>query len=211
MITFPLLLILWALMIIVLLGASREECGNVVEHLIDIHNLILLNDCSHSVWYLSNQPLTWSSLCHPFIYLDVALWSFIRWIRWWLPIIISANTSDHPVPERIPKWNFGISEISPDLTNDADDNMAIFSSTLLDIATDTMSKTTPFLKWKAKTWCDEDCQAAKREQHEANRFARKFPNDANLMRVGLIKLEWKKLIFTNEAWLLEILCIFSQC
>ena len=22
------------------------------------------------------------------------------------PIIITANTSDHPVPERVPKWNF---------------------------------------------------------------------------------------------------------
>ena len=63
------------------------------------------------------------------------------------PIIITATTSDHPVPERVPKWNFKkskwdafqdqcIKELTPDLLNDAKDKMAIFSSTLLDIAAD---------------------------------------------------------------------------
>ena len=48
------------------------------------------------------------------------------------PIIITANTSDHPVPERVPKWNFNkakwdafqdqcITEITPNLFNDAED------------------------------------------------------------------------------------------
>ena len=52
------------------------------------------------------------------------------------PIIITANTSDHPVPERVPKWNFRkakwdafqdqcITEIIPDLFNDAEDKMAV--------------------------------------------------------------------------------------
>ena len=58
-------------------------------------------------------------------------------ITYLLTIIISANTSDHPVPERVPKWNFKkakwdafqdqcITEITPDLFNDSEDKMAIF-------------------------------------------------------------------------------------
>ena len=96
------------------------------------------------------------------------------------PIIITANTSDHPVPERVPKWNFKrakwdafqdqcITEITSDIFNDAEDKMAIFSSTLLDIAADNIPKTSPFPKRKAKPWFDEDCQAAKKESYLSKR------------------------------------------
>ena len=76
------------------------------------------------------------------------------------PIIIAANASDHPVPERVPNWNFKkakwdtcqdqcIAQITPHLFNDADDKMAIFSSTLLDIVADNIPKTSPFPKKKS--------------------------------------------------------------
>ena len=89
------------------------------------------------------------------------------------PIIITASTSNYPVPERVPKWNFKkakwdalqnqcISEITPDLFDGAEDKMAIFSSTLFDITADNIPKTSPFPKRKAKPWFDEDCQAAKK-------------------------------------------------
>ena len=42
--------------------------------------------------------------------------------------------------------------------------MAIFLSTLLDIAADNIPKTSPFPKRKAKAWSDEDCQAAERKE-----------------------------------------------
>ena len=46
---------------------QENERGKVVEHLIDNHNLILLNDCSYSVWYLpTNQLPTWSFFVSPF-------------------------------------------------------------------------------------------------------------------------------------------------
>ena len=120
------------------------------------------------------------------------------------PIIITANTSNYPVPERVPKWNFKkakwdafqnqcITEITPDLFNDAEDKMAIFSSTLLDIAADNIPKTSPFPKRKAKPWFDEDCQAAKKERNKANRLANKHPSAANSMRARLIQARTKKL------------------
>ena len=120
------------------------------------------------------------------------------------PIIITANTPDHPVPERVPKWNFKkakwdifqdqcIKEITPNLFHEAIDKMAIFSSTLLDIAADNIPKTSPFPKRKAKTWFDEDCQAAKKERNKANRLANKHPSAANSMRSRLIQARTKKL------------------
>ena len=120
------------------------------------------------------------------------------------PIIITASTSDYPVPERVPKWNFKkakwdayqdqcITEITPDLFNDAEDKMAIFSSTLLDIAADNIPKTSPFPIRKAKPWFDEDCQAAKKERSKANRLANKHPSAANSVRARLIQARTKKL------------------
>ena len=118
------------------------------------------------------------------------------------PIIITANTSDHPVPGRVPKWNFKkakwdafqdqcITEITPNLFNDAEDKMAIFSSTILDIAVDNIPKTSPYPKRKAKHWFDEHCQAAKKERNKANRLANKHPSAANSMRVRLIQARTK--------------------
>ena len=71
--------------------------------------------------------------------------------------------------------------------------MAIFSSTLLDIAADNIPKTSPFPKRKAKPWFDEDCQAAKKERNKANRLANKHPSAANSMRARLIQAKTKKL------------------
>ena len=190
-------------------GANQEnERGKVVEHLIDSHNLILLNDCFILGLILVNHQtssLLVLSLCHPSIYMDVA--SEVLSDRLGSdhhPIIITANTSDHPVPERVPKWNFKkakwdifkdqcIKEITPNIFHDADDKMAIFSSTLLDIAADNIPKTSSFPKRKVIHWFDADCQAAKKERNKANRLANKHPSAANSMRSCLIQARTKKL------------------
>ena len=189
-------------------GANQEnEHGKIVEKLIDRHNLILLNDSVHTRFdtYHQTSSLLDLSLCHPSIYMDVACEiSSDRLGSDHHPIIITANTSDHPVPERVPKWNFKkakwdafqdqcITELTPNLFNDAEDKMAIFSSTLLDIAADNIPKTSPFPKTKAKPWFDEDCQAAKKKRNKANRLANKHPSAANSMRARLIQARTKKL------------------
>ena len=177
-------------------GANQEnERRKVVEHLIDSHNLILLNDSVHTPFdtYNRTSSLLDLSLCHPSIYMDVACEVLSdRLGSDHHPIIITANTPNYPVPERVPNWNFKkakwdafqdqcIKEITPDVFNDAEDKMAIISSTLLDIATDNIPKTSPFPKRKAKLWFDEDCQAAKKERNKANRLANKHPSAANSM------------------------------
>ena len=117
--------------------------------------MILLNDSVHTRFdtYHQTSSLLDLSLCHPSIYMDVACEVLSdRLGSDHHPIIITANTSDHPVPQRVPKWNFKkakwdifqdqcIKEITPNLFHEADDKMAIFSSTLLDIAADNIPKT----------------------------------------------------------------------
>ena len=189
-------------------GANQEnERGKVVEKVIDSHNLILLNDSVHTRFdsYHQTSSLLDLTICHPSVYMDVACEVLSdRLGSDHHPVIITANTSDYPVPIRVPKWNFKkakwdafqdqcITEITPDLFNDAEDKMAIFSSTLLDIAADNILKTSPFPKRKAKPWFDEDCQAAKKERNKANRLANKYPSAANSMRARLIQARTKKL------------------
>ena len=80
--------------------------------------------------------------------------------------------------------------------------MAIFSSTLLDIAADNISKTSQFPKRKAKPWFDEDCQAAKKERNQANRLTNKHPSAANSMQARLIQARTKKLFKQkkHDSW-----------
>ena len=198
-------------------GSNNEDKrGKVVEDILDSHQLILLNNSVHTRFDSHNQTssLLDLSICHPSIYMDVDYEILSdRLGSDHHPILISANISNPPVPERRPKWNFRkakwedfqnqcIAEITPELFHDSDDKMALFSSTLLDIATDNIPKTNPFPKRKAKPWFDEDCQAAKKERNKANRNALKFPSAANSIRAKLIKARTKKLFKQKkrESW-----------
>ena len=91
-------------------GANQENGrGKIVEKLIDCHNLILFNDSVHTRFdtYHQTSSLLDLSLCHPFVYMDVACEVLSdRLGSDHHPIIITANTSNHPVPERVPQWNF---------------------------------------------------------------------------------------------------------
>ena len=159
---------------------QENERGKVVEKLIDCFNLILLNDFVHTRFdtYHQSSSLLDLSLCHPSIYMDVAFEVYSdRLGNDHHPIIITANTSDHPVPERVPKWNFKkakwdafqyqcITEITPDIFNDAEDKMAIFSSTLFDIAADNIHETLHFQTEKSNLGLMKIVKQLKRKEIE---------------------------------------------
>ena len=54
--------------------------------------------------------------------------------------------------------------------DDAEDLMAIFPSTLPDIAADNIPKTFPFPERKTKPCFDKDCEAAKMDINKGNRL-----------------------------------------
>ena len=171
--------------------------------------------------YHQTSSLLSLPLCHASIYMDVACEVLSdRLGSDHHPIVITANTSDYPVPERVRKWNFKkakwdafqdqcITEITLDLLNDAEDEMAIFSSTLLDIAADNILKTSPFSKRKVKHCFEEDCQAAKKEINKANRMANKHPSAAISMRACLIQARTKKKIMHLQSMLIPPLRRFG--
>ena len=103
-------------------GADQENEPDIVKWF-----------CSYSVWYLSSTKLPTRSLVMSPIYMDVACEvSSDRLGSNHHPMVITANTSDQPVPERVPKWNFKkakwdvfqdqcITKITSDLFNDFED------------------------------------------------------------------------------------------
>ena len=155
--------------------------------------------------YHQTSSLLDLSLCHPSVYMDVAceissdIWKWSPSHHYHRKYIWSSSArKSSKMNFKKAKWDAFqdqcFTEITPDLSNDAEDKMAIFSSTLLDIAADNIPKTSPFPKRKAKPWFDEDCQAAKKERNKANRLANKHPSAANSMGAHLIQARTKKLI-----------------
>ena len=71
--------------------------------------------------------------------------------------------------------------------------MKSFSSTLLDIASEFIPKTSPFVKDKSKPWLDEECRQAKRERNKAERLAKRYPNMTNQMKSKLMQAKARKL------------------
>ena len=183
----------------------ENDQGKVVEHLIDSHNLILVNRFVQSGFdtYHQTSSLLDLSLCHPSINMDVACEVLSNRLGSdYHPIIITTNPSDYPVSERVPKlnfkkakWDFFQDQCITEklLFNDADDKMVISVSTLLDIAADNNTKTPPFPKRKSKPWFDEDCQAATKERNKANKLANRHPSAENSMRACLIQARIKTL------------------
>ena len=129
-------------------GANEEnECGKVVQHLIDNrHDLILWPFILVLIIIIKRAPLLYLYVILLYMYMDIACEvSSDRLGSDHHPTVITANTSGHPVREGLPKWNFKkakwdncigrcTTEIIPDLSNDAEYKMVIFSTTLLDVA-----------------------------------------------------------------------------
>ena len=138
---------------------QENEHGKVVEKLIDRHNLILLNDSVHNLFetYHQTSSLLNLSLCHPSINMDVAFEVYSdRLGSDHHPIIITANTSNHPVPKRVKKAKWDafqdqcITEITPDIFNDAEDKMAIFSNTAIEKSSSSENYSKGFQSIKAQ-------------------------------------------------------------
>ena len=154
-------------MVIVIYGElirrMNVERLSQVEKLMDHHNLILLNDSVHTRFdtYHQTSSLLDLSLWHPSIYMDVVC--EISSDRLGSDHIPSLSPQIHLIIQcpkefqnginfKKAKWNAFqdqcIAEITPNLSNDAEDKMAISSSTLLDIAVDNIPKPLHFQKEK---------------------------------------------------------------
>ena len=98
--------------------------------------------------------------------------------------------------------------MNDNIFNDYGDKMRAFSSTLLDIASEFIPKTSPFFKKPSKPWFDEECNQAKKERNKAQRLANKYPNMNNQMKAKLMQARVRRLFRQKKARIVEELCVF---
>ena len=93
-------------------------------------------------------------------------------------------------------------EIKSEIFSDTEDKMKTFSLALLDIATDVIPKTSPYIKKKSKPWFDEECKNIKRERNKAERLAKRYPNMQNRIKAKLMQAKSRKLFRQKkkESW-----------
>ena len=186
-------------------SATINDKGKIIESAIEEHDLAILNteiptrfDSRFGTYSLLDL-----SLCHPSIFMDFNI-----------SVNDDNHSSDHfpvhlectegdPNGERMPKWYFKranwdkfqdlcIKNITGELGDGQDDKMSTFSSELLDIAYDTIPRTSATPK-KSKPWFDAECKASIKTRNKAARQCRAFPNASNKMRFRLLKASTRKL------------------
>lgn len=197
-------------------GANDTEGhGKVLEDVMEENYLVPLNISEHT-WHKPRckPSLIDLSLAHPSIYLDFTCKvSRDKYSSDHSPVLISVNEDEEPDLEKTPKWNFKkadwasfeskcLEEMNENIFNDYDDKMKAFSSTLLDIASEFIPKTSPFFKKPSKPWFDEECNQAKRERNKAQRLANKYPNMNNQMKAKLMQARVRRLFRQKkrESW-----------
>ena len=184
----------------------RNEHGKTLEKLIDEYSLVPLNISENTFNKVSFTPsLIDLTLCHPAVYLDFSYRiEKDQHHSDHHPIFITVHSDIDPDADRIPKWNFKkadwsafkrkcLEQINTEILDEDVDKMKIFSSYLVDIASECIPKTSPFIKSKSKPWFDEDCINAKRERNKAERLAKRFPNMDNKVRAKLMQARARKL------------------
>ena len=102
------------------------------------------------------------------------------------------------------KWNFKRAnwfsfreqcknEITLDILNSQQEDIDIFTSKLIEIATKNIPKTSPFNNKCSKPWFDEECKAAKRERSKANRLNKKYPCLDNAIKVKVANAKARRI------------------
>ena len=164
-----------------------DNRGIEIEDFMLENDLGILNPNINTHWDEAHK--SWSlldlTIIHPDLYLDFDC-----------EVIPDLHSSDHsPIivtlngelfeTDKRPRWNFKranwgsfksqcCSEINEDLLQN-EDKIKIFSEKILEIASEHIPMTSPFLKKCSKPWFDEDCKAVKRERNKANRLLRRYP------------------------------------
>ena len=195
--------------------ADSNPHGDIIEEFLEDNLLSPLNTTNLTRHRSSCTPsLIDLSIAHPSIYLDFSIKVLDdKHNSDHSPILIYVNEDEEPDTEKTPKWNFKkanwdgfkvkcLEEINEDIFDNYQDKMKAFSSTLLDIASEFIPKTSPYYKNKSKPWFDEDCRTAKRERNKADRIAKRYPNMDNLMRSKLMQARARKIFRSKkrESW-----------
>ena len=202
---------------------DTNDRGEVVEEFLHENTLVPLNTTECTRYSSSCRPsLIDLSLAHSSIYLDFSCSILVdKHNSDHCPVLISVSNDGEPDTDRTPKWNFKkadwdgfkdkcLEEINESIFSDSQDKMKTFSSSLLDIASEYIPKSSPYVKSKSKPWFDDECRQAKRERSKAERLAKRYPNMTNLMKSKLMQAKARRLFRQKKTRFMETVCFFHR-
>ena len=193
---------------------NSNRFGNIVELILEHFDLCLLNDDSPTYLHPASGSMTAIdlSVCSPNIFMDFK-WKVHR----------DQCGSDHfPIfidiikrmpEERVPNWqlhkanwdafsNQCLQYLNIELFEDAEDPLTLFASTLLDIATNTIPKSSSNLHRKHNPWFNAECKEAVKRRKRALRKLKKYPTNVNLQIYRETRAKTRNIIKKNkrQSW-----------
>ena len=190
-----------------ILWGSKENNsrGELIENIITNNDICLMNDKSYT--YMHYPTGSFSSIdlsfCHPSIFLDFN-WSVCNDQHHsdHLPILIESTTStaeDHNPKWKLNKANWEVFQslctetINLDSFKDSSDPLSDFTSSLIDISTKCIPKTSTN-PTKSNPWYNDECKEAIKTRKKALNKFKKYPTKDNLNEVKVFRAKARRTI-----------------
>jgi hypothetical protein len=206
--------------------------GHEMEKCILSHDLIIFNTTfptRFDDYHLTNSTID-LTICHPSVYLDFNCTVFKdRLGSDHYPIQLISTDTEPEEPERVPRWNLSkadwqtfqalcLCRINPSIFSaDSEemfmangDKMAAFTSCLLDIASETIPKTSPHPRNKPKPWFDDSCKESIKQRHTAFRKLMCSPTPENAANFKRIRATCRRTLKQQKKSFLEAVCLLYK-
>ena len=179
--------------------------GELIENVITNNDICLMNDKSYTYMHYPTSSFFSIdlSLCHPSLFLDFN-WSVCKDQHHsdHFPIFIESNSStveDHSPKWKLnkPNWEVFQSLCTDTLTlenfKDSSDPISDFTSSLIDISTKCIPKTSTN-PTKSNPWYNDECKEAIKTRKKALNKFKKYPTKDNLNEVKVFRAKARRTI-----------------
>ena len=184
---------------------ENNSRGELIENFITNNDICLMNDKSNT--YMHDPTGSFSSIdlsfCHPSLFLDFN-WSVCKDQHHsdHFPIIIKSNTST--IEDHNPKWKLNkanwevfqslcIDKITLENFKDSSDPLSDFTSSLIDISSKCIPKTSTN-PTKSNPWYNDECKEAIKTRKKALNKFKKYPTKDNLNEVKVFRAKARRTI-----------------
>ena len=184
---------------------ENNSRGELIENFITNNDICLMNDKSNT--YMHDPTGSFSSidlsLCHPSLFLDFN-WSVCKDQHHsdHFPIVIKSNTST--VEDHNPKWKLNKANwelfqslctdtITLESFKDSSDPLSDFTSSLIDISSKCIPKTSTN-PTKSNPWYNDECKEAIKTRKKALNKFKKYPTKDNLNEVKVFRAKARRTI-----------------
>ena len=184
---------------------ENNSRGEHIENFITNNDICLMNDKSYT--YMHHPTGSFSSidlsLCHPSLFLDFS-WSVCKDQHHsdHFPIVIQSNTStveDHNPKWKLNKANWEVFQslctetITLESFKDSLDPLSDFTSSLIDISSKCIPKTSTN-PTKSNPWYNDECKEAIKTRKQALNKFKKYPTKDNLNQVKVFRAKARRTI-----------------